>query len=110
MDFHARAKENKEVKDLMTREKETEALNYITSQLKYGYIDLSSHDEDELELVEQAINKQVPQKVISYGYIYGYAHRCPVCNHLVYEGAYGEQAKYCHECGQALDWSEDNDA
>jgi hypothetical protein len=48
----------------MTREKEIEALNYITHQLKYGYIDLGSHDEDELEVVEKAINKQIPKKPI----------------------------------------------
>lgn len=64
MVFHARTKENKEVKYVMTREKEIEALNYITHQLKYGYIDLGSHDEDELEVVEQAINKQIPKKLL----------------------------------------------
>jgi hypothetical protein len=48
----------------MTREKEIEALNYITHQLKYGYIDLGAHDEDELEVVEKAINKQIPKKPI----------------------------------------------
>lgn len=48
----------------MTKEKEIEAINYITHQLKYGYIDLGTHDEDELEIVEQAINKQIPKKPI----------------------------------------------
>jgi hypothetical protein len=62
--FHARTKENKEVKYVMTIEKEIEALNYITHQLEYGYIDLGSHDEDELEVVEKAINKQIPKKPI----------------------------------------------
>ena len=70
MVFHARTKENKEVKDCMTREKEIEALNYITHQLKYGYIDLGSHDEDELEVVKQAIHKQTPKKPVHIHEVY----------------------------------------
>lgn len=53
-----------------------------------------------------ALEKQIPQKVINRGYLYGYANHCPTCNGLVYEGAYGKKANYCPECGQALDWSE----
>lgn len=96
----------------MTREKEIEAISYITHQLKYGYIDLGAHDEDELEVVEQAINKQIPHKPDLEGdgywdgelvYDTGY---CPNC-HQDYEIEY-HTPKYCENCGQALDWSELN--
>lgn len=39
------------------REKIVEALKYIEGQLEDGYIDLGLHDNDELELIEQAINE-----------------------------------------------------
>ena len=33
-----------------------DAIKYIEGQLKYGYIDLGTHDEYELKIVEEAIN------------------------------------------------------
>lgn len=152
MVFHARTKENKEVKYVMTIEKEIEAINYITHQLKYGYIDLGSHDEDELEVVEKAINKQIPKKPINIHEEYaehdwkrdkngeidtfawgaGYCNGpvCARCWHSECEHCNPEwetdptepcvidedicpicgvelnrKHQYCHDCGQALDWS-----
>lgn len=58
------------------------------------------------QLSIDALEKQIPQKVINEGYFYGYTHRCPACNSHVDEGSYGTKPKYCNECGQALDWSE----
>lgn len=43
---------------------ETVALNYIMHQLKYGYIDLGAHDEDELEVIEKVVNKQISKKPV----------------------------------------------
>lgn len=43
----------------MDRKRIIEALNYIMGQLNYGYIDLGSHDEDELEIVEQSIKEYI---------------------------------------------------
>lgn len=39
----------------MTEQDRAEAFRYIESQLNSGYIDLGSHDEYELEIVEEAI-------------------------------------------------------
>ena len=39
----------------MTEQNRAEALKYIESQLEDGYIDLGLHDEDELEIVKEAI-------------------------------------------------------
>lgn len=78
------------------------------SHYKYGI----SHDifsepvTSYAKLSIEALEKQIQQKVVNRGYLYGYAHHCPICNHLIYEGAYGEKAKFCSNCGQALDWSE----
>jgi hypothetical protein len=150
--FHARTKENKEGKCSMTREKEIEALNYITRQLEYGYIDLGSHDEDELEVIEKAINKQISKKPIhiheehsehlwkrnnngeidlwafSVGYCNGpvctrcWHSECEHCNEdwetdptepcvidkdicPVCGVELEKKFQYCHDCGQAIDWS-----
>ena len=39
----------------MTDQRREEAFKYIESQLEGGYIDLGFHDQDELEIVKEAI-------------------------------------------------------
>lgn len=41
----------------MTEQNRAEAFRYIEAQLEDGYIDLGLHDEDELEIVKEAIQK-----------------------------------------------------
>jgi hypothetical protein len=70
-----------------------------------------------MQTCKSALEKQIPKKVIkkiefsSYEYI---SYRCPICNrHFLskIEGDFvaGTKPKYCYECGQALDWGEDNE-
>ena len=40
----------------MTKERRTEAFKYIEAQLNDGYVDLGLNDQDELKIVEEAIN------------------------------------------------------
>ena len=40
----------------MTNESRKEAIKHIESQLEDGYIDFGSHDENELEIVKEAID------------------------------------------------------
>lgn len=40
----------------MTEKRRKEAIEYIDAQLESGYIDLGSHDQDELEIVEEAMD------------------------------------------------------
>ena len=53
-----------------------------------------------------ALKKQIPKRPNrnEYGYFI-----CPTCNSdddsLMYDSNYAEKYNYCHECGQALDWS-----
>lgn len=54
----------------MTKEKMIESFNYILGQLENGYVDLGDHDQDELESITRAINKQVPRKPIHIHEIY----------------------------------------
>jgi len=39
----------------MTEERRAEAFEYIEAQLDSGYIDLGFHDQDELEIVKEAM-------------------------------------------------------
>lgn len=39
----------------MTEQNRAEALRYIEAQLENGYIDLGFHDQDELEIIKEAI-------------------------------------------------------
>ena len=54
-----------------------------------------------------ALKKQIPKRPNrnEYGYFI-----CPTCNSdddsLMYDSNYAERYNYCHECGQALDWSD----
>lgn len=58
---------------------------------------------DNVKIVIEALEKQIPKKVKNvikrpngkYGY-------CPVCNHALLK------ENYCHRCGNALDWGEEN--
>ena len=40
----------------MIKQRREEAIKYIESQLGYGYIDLGINEQDELEIVKEAIN------------------------------------------------------
>jgi len=76
-----------------------------------GY-EMTSYDFDWLEKAKEALEKQIPRTPDYEGdghddngniiYDTGY---CPNCRY-VFETDY-ESAKYCPECGQALDWSEE---
>lgn len=54
------------------------------------------------EVAIEALEKQIPKKVTKSA--------CPSCNRI-FLFRHGEKRKgdYCDNCGQALDWSENND-
>lgn len=60
---------------------------------------------DAIQVAIEALEKQTPKKPIGDG-IYRY---CPVCSRDVgYIDALAEaKLKYCNDCGQAIDWSEE---
>lgn len=55
------------------------------------------------EAIMAALNKQIPKKPTdtAKNELYG---RCAVCRQLVHVGN-----RYCDQCGQAIDWGNDND-
>lgn len=96
----------------MTDQDRKESLRHINSQLEYGYIDLGTHDENELKIIKEALEKQIPKKPIIWEYRHYFSptpnddwgYECPCCGNQ--EIDYPEH--HC-DCGQALDWTEDED-
>ena len=58
------------------------------------------------EITIQALEKQVPKKVI-WKYAFYWAC-CPNCKNNIYDEE-KEKFKFCPDCGQALEWSEENE-
>ena len=53
-----------------------------------------------------ALEKQIPKNVVNRGYFYGHTYHCPICESQVKNRAYGVNDNYCRNCGQLLDWGE----
>jgi hypothetical protein len=95
----------------MTDENRKEALRHINAQLEYGYLDLGINDRDELKIIKEALEKQIPKKPIIWENRYYFSpipnddwgYECPCCGNQ--EIDYPEH--HC-DCGQALDWTEEN--
>lgn len=79
------------------------AIECIDYQLENGYLDLGCHDQDRLEVVREAINKQVTKNVIVDKYFYGENYYCPCCrNYLGADHNDLKDVKYCDKCGQKI--------
>ena len=63
---------------------------------------LNMCESDDMHNAIVALEKQIPKKVTKLA--------CPSCNRI-FLFRHGEKRKgdYCDNCGQALDWSENND-
>ena len=66
-----------------------------------------------MELIINALEKQIPEKpeYEADGYadgelVYDYA-KCPICGHDFEYGINDWGCEYCSDCGQKLDWSDE---
>lgn len=87
----------------MNAQEALETIKYeVNEEGHCGYI------EDELRLAMTALEKQIPKKVI-YGYDEQDDIKCPNCDYAIsYMDAYDKGVdKYCSNCGQKLDWSDE---
>lgn len=64
-------------------------------------------DKTALEMAIQALEKQVPKKVIWENEIFLWAY-CPNCGSDICDED-NVELKFCTDCGQALDWSDENE-
>lgn len=91
----------------MIAKKALELLNDVEFSEKYQGVQEYA---EMLIVCKEALEKQIPKKPIDAGYYY----MCPCC--LCDLGASNDDIfiykcpipKYCPDCGQALDWSENN--
>lgn len=88
----------------MTPQKALELLNNIEIAEQYQGKDQYT---DMLLMCKSALEKQIPKKPEQD--IYGY-YQCPFCMAddyaLMHDSNIADRYNYCHNCGQALDWSD----
>ena len=81
-----------------------EAIDFILNKIQIDVRFCSDEDikktEAALKLAISALEKQIPKKLKDDGRLY-----CPICGRDVLL----DRFNYCPDCGQALDWSDDND-
>ena len=102
----------------MTAEKAIEQLNSLMND-RENHVHCDDFDEVFLQDIEalkigiSALEKQVPKKVIwenaRNGKIYDWAWACcPNCQIEICDEPL-EECQFCSNCGQALDWSDENE-
>lgn len=61
-----------------------------------------------LGLAIQTLEKQIPKKVKNSGERIPFEWYCPTCGELLCDDGYKDtDIKYCDNCGQKLDWSDE---
>lgn len=80
-----------------------EAIDFILNKIQIDVRFCSDEDiektEAALKLAISALEKQIPKKLKDDGWLY-----CPICGRNVLM----DRFDYCPNCGQALDWSDNN--
>ena len=75
---------------------------------QYGDMGDSSPYEEAVEIAKEAIEKQIPKKPRKEKYFYGKIYYCPLCKKSIGKEAFVLTSS-CQSCGQALDWSDENE-
>ena len=79
----------------------------VLEALESGFIEIIDIEQHRKATCE-ALEKQIPKKPQTATYFYGFKYSCPACSKtLCFD--FDEQKEYCPECGQALDWSDENE-
>ena len=90
----------------MTSEEAITTLELAISEVEWNYpLDISVA----LETAMEALKKQIPKVAEHEDGVWSICPCCggSVCNDT--EHAVNKEVSYCEHCGQALDWSGDND-
>ena len=62
-----------------------------------------AHQQTSHSLLKELVERATPKKVIKK---WETDYRCPICNEMIVEHV--AKVKYCEDCGQALDWTDNN--
>ena len=79
-----------------------EIYEYITDKIQGDGTNYTAQDDEALAFVQKAIKKQIPRKP-DVDLLNIFTTKCSACGNLT---NYVISANYCSACGQALDWSE----
>lgn len=92
----------------MTNQEAVNDLKVILSEItecEESICYITDVDAEPLRLAIKALERQIPKKPV-----YGAANiKCPNCGATLLYYFYSFKIDYCDECGQRLDWSEEND-
>ena len=67
-------------------------------------------DTEEYELVKQALERNTPKKIIQTSNEQDFSlFDCPSCDTTMYYESAPYDWKYCIECGQKLDWTDEDE-
>ena len=81
-----------------------EAIDLFKEDLKDGKCNEDCPECNARELAISALEKQIPKKPKDHPLSDG---KCPCCN-AVFDYDWKPKSKFCQNCGQALDWGDDN--
>ena len=70
-------------------------------------IEINPYWEEEINIVKQALERNIPMKVKPASFEEGFLGECGNCGKFIY--AEEGKIKYCTWCGQKQDWSEDDE-
>lgn len=95
------------------------AMNVVRERPKISGFSSQNTDDLFLGILQELVEKATPKKVIKLPKTkYGYMHICPICNNYIGTIVYDTSARiiveiehddYCCSCGQALDWSDEDE-
>ena len=82
------------------------AISVLNMAVTYNGCGRATSDdmEEALKLAKEALKKQIPEKLLPEQHYYGIG-KCSRCGVIFTD----DGAKYCGNCGQALDWEEGGD-
>ena len=87
--------------------------NFVQNLAENAYINMCSAEE--MKVAIEALEKQIPKKLkVTECGRFGFWFICPNCGGniaMVWDSVWKKgyyMPNYCHNCGQALDWSDNN--
>lgn len=122
IDLLRRIKELEKENERLKEELKCAETNFQTYLAALGELVAGSCFDETYDLVKQLVDKATPKKPMlgededdyktiydEYGFINPMICVCPNCGaNEIYDFEYGAKFKHCTNCGQAIDWGDDN--
>ena len=100
----------------MTSKEALDKIKHIDIDGRYPYPNFLKDDvryKESIEVIEKRLNelekRDTPMKPLIDKLDLWAEHKCPVCESTVWEVHVHKDENFCSNCGQRLDWEEEND-